>query len=744
MSDNDFINVGDTHETMYSYRALDTVVKEIRILQLLPGAFEESIRIKFHHVALAPRGTYSQNSKSRATRSAIQQTLPADWVVRQCLDGRYLFERVKNYGLEEPYETRWTHPLTGVNPNGDQNEYVVEEEYEGLSYVWAPPIPEEWAQVLEPFPVGPTNLRSASQGVIAIRPNLAAALRQLRLPDKERRMWVDALCINQADIAERSSQVQLMHDIYRRAYRVIVWLGSERENSKIAVDVLRYLGEQAIHTEGGAWLTSPPGCQDPALVRSSVPLPYDERTWKAILNLLKRPWFERLWVWQEIRLADERSMMLCGADSISLSLFRRAIFCASDKRELPSAEARGLILDALEMMLPFSRQPFFRDLQMLNWKGCSNPRDKIYGVLGAAPRLIRDHLRPDYSLSVEEVYRIFCDTYLKNIHRLDFLDRCNLDARQIAGPSWVPDWSVSVDRAVRLPYADVFYAAGASPATFGSSAEPGAEILQVMGVECGKVSFVGNKAPLEFDDLIATIKSWEAAALATPSYRPTGEPALDAFMNLLGLGYSRERWPQCHSLLTIPEAARVYTKAFAGDDEDTAAATESLNFIRVRHRYFFFTDTGYAGVGHARPKAGDRLAVLLGCPSPLLLRPANREKLQGWQVVGPVYSHGLMDTEALLGPIPHGWAVRMGREHGFFDSMRFFNYAAGAETQDDPRLGQDPPNWERLEATRTADDPWNFARYRHRTTGEIVNSDPRLWLDALTARDVKLEAFDLL
>ena len=47
--------------------------------------------------------------------------------------------------------------------------------------------------------------------------NLAAALRRLRLPDKPRTIWIDALCINQDDLAERAYQVAIMGQIYRKA-----------------------------------------------------------------------------------------------------------------------------------------------------------------------------------------------------------------------------------------------------------------------------------------------------------------------------------------------------------------------------------------------------------------------------------------------------------------------------------------------------------------------------------------------
>ena len=117
---------------MYKYRDLHPTAKEIRVLQLLPGAFEEDIRIKFRHVALAQYEKPSFDHSTQAPIAAVQQVPPAGWVKRRCLDGRFLFERVKDYGPEEPYETTWAHPVTGVSLNDEEVGATLE--YEALSY----------------------------------------------------------------------------------------------------------------------------------------------------------------------------------------------------------------------------------------------------------------------------------------------------------------------------------------------------------------------------------------------------------------------------------------------------------------------------------------------------------------------------------------------------------------------------------------------------------------------------------
>ncbi|TGO46396.1 hypothetical protein BCON_0328g00120 [Botryotinia convoluta] len=108
--------------------------------------------------------------------------------------------------------------------------------YEALSYVW-----------------GDTdNCRSicVNGHSLTVRANLHIALSRLRDPALERIIWIDAICINQEDLNERGSQVQLMAKVYSKASQVIIWLGEEADNNitegnpriASAVMVSAYLG----------------------------------------------------------------------------------------------------------------------------------------------------------------------------------------------------------------------------------------------------------------------------------------------------------------------------------------------------------------------------------------------------------------------------------------------------------------------------------------------------------------------
>jgi len=88
--------------------------------------------------------------------------------------------------------------------------------YEALSYVWGP----------FNSPDDPDLIQLNDCG-FEVTTNLWRALYALRHETKDRVLWIDAICINQGDLEERSSQVQLMRDVYRKARSVVVWLGEE-------------------------------------------------------------------------------------------------------------------------------------------------------------------------------------------------------------------------------------------------------------------------------------------------------------------------------------------------------------------------------------------------------------------------------------------------------------------------------------------------------------------------------------
>src|SRR6266480_5083928 len=110
-------------------------------------------------------------------------------------------------------------------------------DYEALSYVWGSTLAPDSVQILLSKKQGQDGAR-----ILNVTKNLSSALQHLRYETRPRVMWIDAICIDQSNLKERSYQVALMSDIYQLAQRVVVWLGPETPNSSTALNMMECLG----------------------------------------------------------------------------------------------------------------------------------------------------------------------------------------------------------------------------------------------------------------------------------------------------------------------------------------------------------------------------------------------------------------------------------------------------------------------------------------------------------------------
>lgn len=109
------------------------------------------------------------------------------------------------------------------------NVYQIKEAppYEALSYTWGDPLPTLWVQC------GKMRLK--------VRRSLHTALLRLRSFTRRRRLWIDAICINQNSPAENNHQIPFMRRIFENAETVVVWLGEEADGSTAAISALTHL-----------------------------------------------------------------------------------------------------------------------------------------------------------------------------------------------------------------------------------------------------------------------------------------------------------------------------------------------------------------------------------------------------------------------------------------------------------------------------------------------------------------------
>ena len=225
--------------------------------------------------------------------------------------------------------------------------------YEALSYVW-----------------GSTELVECiilNRKRHWITDNLYSALQYLRLHDRDRYLWIDAICINQADKEEQGWQVQQMGKIFGLAEEVLFWLG------KATVEITGLMDALNQHPRTGA------GCQLGQLT-------LDDNRWDnyrtGLRQLLGRQWFTRVWILQEVANA-RKATVRCGTRSIPAEIFA----CApSVIGEEPEPHCQPI----LEIMPGPSRSGSWwgqkRDLCTLLRRfpasRATDERDKIYALLG--------------------------------------------------------------------------------------------------------------------------------------------------------------------------------------------------------------------------------------------------------------------------------------------------------------------------------------------------------------------------
>lgn len=295
--------------------------------------------------------------------------------------------------------------------------------YEALSYTWGAAVK--------------TERLYCQQGYLDVTNNLHSAFFRLRRKNSSRLLWVDAICVNQDDLAERGQQVQLMQRIYQQAKQVVVWLGEISDDSDLE------------KLEGGkdpAWTIS-------KISGGSLYLPL---SW---LQHFNRPWFLRVWIIQEVAFA-QKVQVIHGQQIIPWKDFATISKEYIVKRDVNDTSNyphfNGDLNNA--MILPYfisTVHKRFREkkpiplLELLDLTikfKATDSRDKIYALLSITTRDARQSLIPDYEILLSDVYINVARYFVMESKSLRFLRYAQPFHRDKELPSWVPDWSRSTEK----------------------------------------------------------------------------------------------------------------------------------------------------------------------------------------------------------------------------------------------------------------------------------------------------------
>ena len=383
---------------------------------------------------------------------------------------------------------------------------------------------------------------------------------------------------------------------------------------------------------------------------------------------------------------------------------------------------------------------------------CSDQRDKIFGLLS----LTYDHVDivVDYSKPVREVFQVFVTNLLVETRRLDILTLCSLQDSPLALPTWANCSVPSTSEILPVQRADA--------ATYARAFSLGSGVLVATGICVARVD------QIELTDSLQTIwngdtaREWEIA-------RYLGNLAT----LIVGLGNSRIAGPKIESLCralccgafsykylnsdiqeVLPDFRRsvqctsqwwAWSKGIGSSEDRTVLSPDSRyqQFIDVVVTYLagrsvIKTSNDLIGIAHEATQKEDVVCVLLGCSSPLILRP---REAGHYAIVGECYIDGIMTGETFLGQFHENWRIvkKWFPQYGYFYDS-FHDSQSGINQSEDPRLGQLPAGWR----YKSHDFQDAAPAYVNDETGEDLGYlHPNLRYEALKARGIEFEEFRL-
>ncbi|KAI1177889.1 HET-domain-containing protein [Nemania sp. FL0916] len=486
-----------------------------------------------------------------------------------------------------------------------------DEPYQTLSYVWGQ-MDGTKSIIVEGTKVELTN-------------NLFAALIRIRNETETRHLWVDALCINQEDNAEKTAQVNMMHQIYSKCEQCNIWMG-DIETAAVggteqeAIDAAHGAFD-ALRIIAGDYSTSP----SPYLATGD----HQFRAGKALKVMLFTAWWGRIWTVQEAT-SPLNAAVLWGPCSVPWSLVKKAADELIQGRNPPeerlnlskffadgdigffTAPVLGLLWATAWIVEPET------PLEMLwrfRYRDSTDPRDKVYVILN----LVAEGTNPlpsvpssDYTINTAVLYRRVMLDLLRGEWGLRPMIGTRGERKSVPGlPTWVVDWSLppaGLGIATFWEYRNFWFSNTADKGLpmldreRMTSPEHGDDVLNLNGVFFDKVLACSDPIPKnEEDERIyeMTMEVIDAALAKEPRYRFISEVY----------------WQ--NSFVDIVEGNHA-------DIDDTFEGLRADYYWKENmlwHQQFFVTANGAVGLGPTGTAVGDEVWILSGGRSPFLLSP---------------------------------------------------------------------------------------------------------------------------
>ncbi|KAH7129526.1 heterokaryon incompatibility protein-domain-containing protein [Dactylonectria estremocensis] len=457
-------------------------------------------------------------------------------------------------------------------------------EYYALSYTWGRPRKNV-----------PDNPKSEACPVLLngqashVQPNLYDALFHLHQFCPQKPMWIDALCINQDNVAERQLQVAIMDRIFGGASLVTIWLGKPFPQLELGLKVIDRVSEVAFREVARILKTQQyeiaVDADDIEEKYGLAPFTMDEA--EAIMDVFESRWFGRVWVIQEVALAKEVGVLRgdsimpfdkIGAVAVFLHITGLSLAIGYklaridrdvdfiNENFLYRAERTQILREwclgdrskwfELMPLVDFTAGIEHESgkegtiglilLKILLWTigfNASNQRDAVYGLWGILQHMattqgldIPDRLRPNYETSVTELFQTVATEILETSGTLMLLTLVKDPQQRVVTelPSWCPDFSSTVgSHPISGPQLK-----SVAPVNAGGYMEKaprgpslGGAALNLRGFCLGSVELTGETWPELVEGELA---KWIKILMRMDQvYAPTGQSADEAFWRTL-------------------------------------------------------------------------------------------------------------------------------------------------------------------------------------------------------------------
>jgi Heterokaryon incompatibility protein (HET) len=517
-------------------------------------------------------------------------------------------------------------------------------------------------------------------------------------------LWIDSVCIDQGNLEERSKQIQLMRELYRNASRVIVWLGEAPQPLPAIPAFLAFTF--LLDTYRAINYSNLSDDQLKAVLKVGTKQP----GWQTLFEILCNPFWRRIWVIQEI-VVGTKVQLYYGGLYFNWEVFAATIGSLQGSRVgslftltgtdimpsnmLAAIEGRDQILFISQFKehirqvqsIPLSSL-LYSTYQFLS----TNPRDRVYALLGMSDIGTDSAIIPDYKQDVSKLL-LSTSRYLLT-HETDpfrSLHRAGIGYKRRTEniPSWVVDWNartqskslwnepsnfpyeaskghgghLQIDEASRTICVSAFQFDEIK--NYGPARELNLE------AQCEEFLLAADSIRIGFRDTctLAEVDSPELYKTGinrtealwrclvgdrnrTTHDRPANRSIGESFYAARRLSLMEVLYAQEHTLEEDLEAGRrIYPERQWRSDEEAGRnideeQTKTLLFSGAISNAFggrklANTRSGYYAMVPPLAEVGDIICLIDGAQTPFVLRRDSN----GLQLVGECYVHGVMDGE---------------------------------------------------------------------------------------------------